>query len=156
MEQDALSAALEREHREIDRGIEASAATTDGVPDPTGALTRAMDALRRHIYLEEALLFPSLRDRLVAPIFVMLREHGQLWSTMAELEDALAGQGSGPTVADVRAVLMTQLETHNGKEEPIIYPHADTALPAAAATALREFLATGVTPAGWVCHAARG
>ncbi|HEX7353946.1 MAG TPA: hemerythrin domain-containing protein [Mycobacteriales bacterium] len=153
MEQDALSAALEREHREIDEGIAASVAAESGTGG-IAALTGALTALRRHIYLEEELLFPSLRDQLVAPLFVMLREHGQMWSTMAELEKALADEDEA-SVREVRAVLMSQLDTHNGKEEPIIYPYADTALPAEQAARLREFLASGDIPAGWTCHAAR-
>lgn len=154
MEQDALSVALEREHREIDRAIEAYASADGSDTDKAAALTAGLTALRRHIYLEEELLFPPLRDQLVAPIFVMLREHGQMWATMTALEAALSGP-SPEAVSAARDELMAQLEAHNAKEEPIIYPQADQGFSAAASDLLREFIATGQTPSGWVCHAAR-
>jgi regulator of cell morphogenesis and NO signaling len=63
----ALGTALEHEHREIDAGIDAfRAAAADGESEtePDGAvssLQRAIDALRRHIYLEEEFLFPAMQ-----------------------------------------------------------------------------------------------
>ncbi len=113
-----------------------------------------MQALRRHIYLEEEILFPPLRDGgLVAPIFVMLREHGEIWDTMAAIETML-GEGDEPGAAEGCRELLTRLEQHNGKEEPIIYPQADAELSADASTKLRSFLAEGRTPAGWSCERA--
>jgi iron-sulfur cluster repair protein YtfE (RIC family) len=149
---DTLAAALEREHREIDAGVEAFLDAEDADAAETASLTRALAALRRHIYLEEAFLFPPLRDAgLVAPIFVMLREHGELWRTMAELE----GERTAHARRGLCRQLLAQLEKHNSKEEPILYPHADTALPADADAELRAFLASGRTPDGWVCSGAR-
>ena len=81
---ESLAAALEREHREIDAGIAASTAS----PWDPQPLARASRALRRHIYLEEEFLFPLLHQAepaLAAPIFVMLREHAQIWGTLDEL-----------------------------------------------------------------------
>lgn len=52
-----LRAALEREHHEIDAGIEKFLED----PAPTQSLATAFTALRRHIYLEEEYLFPPLR-----------------------------------------------------------------------------------------------
>ena len=82
---ESLAAALEREHHEIDEGI---AAFTASPWDPQ-PLERASRALRRHIYLEEEFLFPLLHQAepaLAAPIFVMLREHAQIWATLDTLE----------------------------------------------------------------------
>jgi hypothetical protein len=47
--------------------------------------------------------------------------------------------------------LLEQLDRHNSKEEPILYPQADTALSAPANAGLRAFLECGRMPAGWVC-----
>lgn len=91
---------------------------------------------------------------LVAPIFVMLREHGEIWATMDALGTHLSentGSGSG---ADSCRELLTQLERHNAKEEAIIYPQADTVLPPDAAASLRAFLACGRMPEGWACQQA--
>ncbi len=51
--------------------------------------------------------------------------------------------------------LLTQLDQHNSKKEPIIYPHAENDLTEEAANELAEFLHAGSTPDGWVCEAAR-
>ena len=86
----ALAEAFTREHHEIDAGIQAY---LDGL-DSGGSvapLQTAMHALRRHIYLEERFMFPPLREAgLMMPILVMLKEHGELWRRMDELDVALA------------------------------------------------------------------
>jgi iron-sulfur cluster repair protein YtfE (RIC family) len=140
---DTLGAALEAEHREIDRAIESYLSGEAGAE----ALAEAMNALRRHIYLEEAFLFPPLRDAgFVAPIVVMLREHGELWQTMASIETA------DESVVPGRCKwLLAQLDKHNSKEEPILYPHADAVLGAPASEELKTFLSQGRMPDGWVC-----
>jgi iron-sulfur cluster repair protein YtfE (RIC family) len=110
-------------------------------------------ALRRHIYLEEEFLFPPLRQAgLMAPIFVMLREHGELWRSMDQLDAALAAEES---VGDLCRELLRQLDAHNSKEEPIIYPQADAGLSPHAAEQLMDFLTAAHTPDGWVCQGAR-
>ncbi|HEX5114625.1 MAG TPA: hemerythrin domain-containing protein [Pseudonocardiaceae bacterium] len=147
---ETLVAALEREHHEIDKGIAASA---DG-SSHRESLARAMATLRRHIYLEEEFLFPPLRAAgLVAPVFVMVHEHGRMWQTLDALAAALDG-GTGSTVDLVRA-LQEQLDAHNPKEEQILYPQADQVLTASATGELQAQLAAGRTPDGWVCEALR-
>jgi len=146
MGEESPAGALEREHREIDTGVEAFLATGDAP-----ALRRAIAALRRHIFLEEEFLFPPLRDAgLVMPIFVMLREHGEIWDTLAAVEAGLAA-GDAPGAC---RLLLEQLERHNAKEEPIVYPQADAALSRAAGAGLRAFLDAGRMPDGWVCEKA--
>ncbi|MGH3397392.1 MAG: hemerythrin domain-containing protein [Streptosporangiaceae bacterium] len=154
MPAETLQSALEREHRGIDRGIEAFAARPDdGAATP---VIDAMRALRRHIYLEEAFLLPPLRAAGAAmPVLVMLREHGELWRTMDYLS-ALLGQGADSRrLGEACDEFLQQLDRHNTKEEPIIYPLADTALTAEARTELTRFLATGQTPDGWTCQHGR-
>jgi Hemerythrin HHE cation binding domain. len=156
MENDTLAAALEREHRDIDQGIETFTTGLAAGDSQTESLRRAMDALRRHIYLEEEFLFPPLRQAgLVAPIFVMLREHGQLWKTLETLDTALGEKSLGASVPQVCAELVAQLQAHNSKEEPIIYPQADTVLTPAGSAQLKAFLDSAQTPDGWVCHGAQ-
>jgi iron-sulfur cluster repair protein YtfE (RIC family) len=151
MEIESLAAALEREHHEIDEGIDAF------VADPSAEsgrqpLRQAIRALRRHIYLEEEFLFPPLREAgLVAPIFVMLREHGQMWNTLDVLERELETGATPATVLTLCRQLMVQLQHHNPKEERVLYPQADHVLSAPATARLREFLDQGELPAGWVC-----
>lgn len=148
---ESLAAALKREHREIDRGVERFVRIGD-----IAALARAIAALRRHIYLEEQFLFPPLRQAgLVAPIFVMLREHGQLWSTLDALDTALADGAAADTARDLCRQLTVLDQHHNPKEERILYPQADHVLTTVATARLRDFLAAGRLPEGWVCEHAQ-
>jgi hemerythrin-like domain-containing protein len=92
------------------------------------------------------------------PVMVMLREHGELWIQMDAIAELLKDPTPGSHSAEVEAQcreLLTRLDQHNMKEEPIIYPHADDDLPIETAAELRAFLEAGTTPAGWVCEAAR-
>jgi iron-sulfur cluster repair protein YtfE (RIC family) len=149
MEAESLAAAFEREHREIDEGIAALAASP-GDPQP---LTRAIRALRRHIYLEEEFLFPLLRraePALAAPVFVMLREHAEIWATLDELEREPGGASRA-----LYRQLASRLLHHNLKEERVLYPRADEVLSPAAAGQLQAFLGSGELPEGWVCIKAR-
>lgn len=152
METESLSDALEREHREIDAAIAAFAAgSATQVGDPA-RLSAAIRGLRRHIYVEEEFLFPLLRETgLVAPIFVMLREHGQIWDTLDALD---SGETSDEAALLLCHQLAVQLQHHNLKEERIVYPQADETLPVQERTRLRELLDTSDLPAGWTCQRA--
>lgn len=148
-----LAAALEREHREIDAGIaEFSATAGRALSEP---MVRAMDALRRHIHLEEAFLFPPLREAgLMAPVFVMFREHGQMWRAMDAIEPRLADPAAAASVQDTCRELVAQLDAHNRKEELILYAQVDSILDDAARESLAQFIADGRMPDGWVCATA--
>ena len=107
------SALLEQQHRRIDEGIKAA---LQGAA-PRAVLVEALQRLREHIHLEEAVLFPPLeRAGLTMPIFVMQREHGQMWPLIAELltADAAAAQEPG-------RALFQMLQIHHPKEEQILY-----------------------------------
>jgi iron-sulfur cluster repair protein YtfE (RIC family) len=149
----ALDVALEREHHDVDRAIETF---VKGLPDGSARpdlLIAALATLRRHIYLEESLLFPPIREAgAVMPIFVMMREHGELWRTMDALAALLAGDADIHALEDACALLLAQLHQHNSKEEPIVYSRIDTDLPAQTRAELTRFLDTGQMPDGWVCR----
>jgi regulator of cell morphogenesis and NO signaling len=153
---ETLDAALEREHREIDASLEHF---DDGLSLGvwrTEALAAGADALRRHIYLEEEFVFPALRAAgFVAPVFVMLREHGQIWSRLDDLERETAEATDALATRQTYAELAALLEAHNTKEEQILYPRADDSLEPAARDELRAFMQTGRLPDGWVCEGAR-
>ncbi len=159
-----LAAALTREHDDIDAGVKAFLADLDRGEVRVDPLSNAIHALRRHIYLEETFVFPPIRAAgMTIPIMVMIREHGQLWRSMDVLADLLATDPDGrkdPAAAEHLATscreLLTLLERHNSKEEPIIYPHADADLTDEERSDLAWFLRTGRTPDGWICQAAAG
>lgn len=154
----ALGAALEHEHREIDAGIDAfRAASAESERGPDGAvssLQRAIDALRRHIYLEEELLFPAMQAELAIPIGVMLREHGEIWRTLDDLQAKLTESNDRTRALSTCEELAEQLDRHNAKEEPIFYTQADEILGTEAAAELKTFLDTSRLPAGWTCRKA--
>lgn len=151
-----LAEALEREHRDIDSGIEV---VIEGLKDEElrlDPLHRAMTALRRHIYLEEEFLFPPLRETgLIAPVFVMVREHGQMWRTLDALAEELRSHQDIATITNLCRTLGELESSHNPKEEQILYSQVDHVLSNSANTDLRTFLDFGQMPAGWVCEAAR-
>lgn len=153
---DGLAAALTREHRDIDSGIEEFVAGANAGELRREPLCAAMAALRRHIYLEETFLFPPLRAAgLMMPIMVMLREHGALWDAMDAIETALA-EAMPERIGLLQQCrdLLAMLDQHNSKEEPVIYPRADLDLDEAVHDDLADFLHAGRTPEGWVCEAA--
>jgi iron-sulfur cluster repair protein YtfE (RIC family) len=153
MPDETLSATLEREHHQIDAGIEAFLEQLHGGRVEAEVLTATLDALRRHIYLEEQILFPPIRDGgLVMPVLVMMREHGEIWRAMDALADMVTGGADGDKLRETCQQLLRQLATHNMKEEPVIYPHADTGLTPDQAVELANFITTGLTPDGWVCQ----
>ncbi|MCB1273380.1 MAG: hemerythrin domain-containing protein [Leucobacter sp.] len=150
-----LSELLEREHHDIDGGIEEYAGSLGGEANDPAPLLRAMDALRRHIYLEEEFVFPPLKEAgMMMPIFVMLREHGEIWDEMTALDELLAGDTEADALNEACRTLLSQLDDHNAKEEPIIYPRMDEELSEDATERLRAFIDSGKMPAGWRCEQA--
>src|SRR5699024_6459636 len=142
---------------EIDAGIEAYLAATEPEPRRRAAPLRgAMEALRRHIYLEEEIVFPRLPPGpLIMPLMVMRREHGELWRRVDALAADLADPATGTQgLATPCRELRSLLADHHAKEEPVIYPHLDADLDAEDGARVRELLRTGTLPAGWVCQQA--
>jgi hemerythrin-like domain-containing protein len=95
------------------------------------------------------------------PIMVMIREHGRLWQAMDALSDLLTTLVGNPKDLAAAEQLLTRcrellalLDRHNSKEEPIIYPLAETDLTVEESGELAQFLRTGRTPDGWTCQAA--
>ena len=152
---ETLSAALEREHQEIDAGIEAFLGQLDAGRLDADGLTTTLDALRRHIYLEERILFPPIRHGgMVMALAVMMQEHGEIWHTIDAVADLVADGGEPEKIREICRQLLSQLEAHNAKEEPVIYPAADTGLQPEKSAELADFIQTGLMPDSWVCQEA--
>ncbi|CBT75208.1 hemerythrin domain-containing protein [Glutamicibacter arilaitensis] len=151
-----LAQAFTREHHQIDEGIENYIANAGADPHARAqSLLSGIDALRRHIYLEEAIVFPHLpQDTLMMPLMVMHREHGELWRRMNALEASLRATTAPEQLETSCQELLSVLEQHNSKEEPIIYPYMDTALSPEEQSHLESLLDGGGLPEGWVCKAA--
>jgi len=147
---------LEHEHREIDEGLAAFREGLESGAWNRQAFAAAASELRDHIYVEEEVLFPWLRKGgLVAPIMVMLREHGEIWRALDDLDRFIE---AGQDVEAARAVydrLAAVLEAHNAKEEAILYRVTDQVLDGEQAETLRKALDSASTdrPPDWVCQA---
>lgn len=152
MSDETLSAALEREHQEVDAGIGAFLEKLDGGSVDVEGLGATLSALRRHIYLEEQILFPPIsKGAQMMSVFGMVRGHGEIWRTMAALDDLAAGGGDHDKLREACQRLLALLADHNKVEEPVIYPAADTGLAPETAAELADFISTGRMPDGWVC-----
>lgn len=157
MREQTVAAALEAEHHEIDRGLSAFDQHLASGSWNAEPLHRAADALRRHIYLEEEFLFPALRELgLIAPVAVMLREHGEIWLALDAVERAAAEETDAASAQHLYTQLSNLLTAHNDKEEVILYPAADNVLDAAELARLKDLITSGTLPPGWVCEHARG
>lgn len=146
---------LKADHRTIDDGFEAFIAVAQGGHVDASVVIDTIDGLRRHIWIEEDFLFPPLREAgMVGPVLVMLREHGEIWDGLTELERLLAQSDIDPEAAlTVCAALSQTLEQHNLKEETILYETADRLLDPAVHEVITQRM-TDELPPGWTCEMA--
>jgi uncharacterized protein (DUF2249 family)/hemerythrin-like domain-containing protein len=87
--------------------------------------------LRRHIGVEEQILFPAFEERAgmpptEGPTAVMRAEHREIEDLLAKIEGAIGE--AGPSVETLRRSLHMVLEDHNLKEEQVLYPVTDDLL----------------------------
>lgn len=151
---DSLGQQLEHDHHRIDEGLAQFARSLSGPTVDRAAFDAASQALRHHIYVEEELHFPILRAAgLLAPVLVMLREHGEIWDLLDTIAAALDHEDT-PTARTSWSELDTVLTAHNAKEERILYPAGDQKISSDDAELIATTLAAGDTPSGWACEMA--
>lgn len=142
-----LSTTLADQHRQIDHGVQGIVDGHGGL----GALAASLALLRRHLYLEEAYLFPPLvKAGLAMPVFVMKREHGQMWPLLVSLSAACGTATPVAALHEPARQLFQLLRMHNTKEEQIVYTAADRLHDAA----LAETIGQARAPDGWACATA--
>lgn len=144
--------ALEADHRTIDDHFAAFASGAANGTLERDDLAEAVRALRVHIWVEEEVFFPPLRAAgVVGPVMVMLREHGEIWRSLDQLE-AMVGAAAPdlPAALAVWESLERVLLQHNVKEEQILYATADRILGPETTTSVIDGLAADL-PAGWTC-----
>ncbi len=142
------SSLLAVQHQQIDQGV---AGIVDGTGEPQ-ALAAALRLLREHLYVEEEAVFPVLaKTGLAMPVFVMKREHGQMWPLIGRLEAACAACAAADTLREDARQLLQQLKMHNPKEEQIVYAAADRHEAAHPEAPLVQAMAAARMPEGWVC-----
>lgn len=95
--------------------------------------------LRRHIRMEEQILFPAIEDktgqREFGPTWVMRQEHRQIERALDRLERLVTVEERWTAIQAIEGQevdLTALLRSHDGKEEAVLYPMADQLLGAAA------------------------
>lgn len=153
MTKPTISEVLEKEHRDIDVDI---IALCEGRADPK-RLAQALGLLRRHIYMEEVILFPALASANQAytmPISMMEIEHGYMWPMVDALLERIA-EGRPIDDEDSRKqgqALFELLSLHNKREEDQLYTGADRLSDEnGERTRLLESVSNFDMPAGWRC-----
>ena len=128
-----VAAYLEWDHRRLDAifvEVQQSVRKSEW-PHAVERFKLFRQGLRRHIDVEEGILFPvfeaktGMRD--VGPTAVMRAEHREILSLMAEIDSALENQRA-ELMEDAAAALLDVLGGHNRKEEGILYPMCDAAM----------------------------
>jgi len=144
---------LEAEHRSIDALLEQFVSGLDQEVRPE-LFRDSSRELRQHIYVEEAHLFPPLRAAgIVPPVLVMLREHGQIWTVLDEIDAQL----DEPDPAELRRLcemLTGMLGSHNDKEEAILYRAAVEVLDPVVQEQISNAMVDDTLPDGWRCEMA--
>lgn len=131
---------MTRHHRHCDDVFDraedrASAADWPGVEHEGGAFLNAME---RHIDIEEDLLFPAFEKATGmtrGPTQVMRSEHEELRKLFAQMRTAIESKDCAQYQAVAQA-LLDLLRLHNSKEEGMLYPMLDQVLHAEASTLL--------------------
>jgi iron-sulfur cluster repair protein YtfE (RIC family) len=133
----AITDAYTADHHRCDHLL--TQAERCGSTQDWGAATLAARALStaliRHFTLEEETLFPALAQVFKVaeqPIEIMVTEHTQVRALLADLDTAVTAHNQ----ADYLGILETMhllIQQHNYKEEGVLYPMADGALPSRAA-----------------------
>jgi hemerythrin-like domain-containing protein len=141
-----ISDLLTRHHETCDDAfLETETAVSAG--DRDGARL-AFDAfagrLSAHLDAEETVLFPAVQSASAAsrgPVTVMCAEHGQMRELVRDLADAVT-RGDAGAYASLAELFLALSRQHNLKEERILYPLCDAAMPADAAllAAMRDRL----------------
>ena len=109
-----------------------------GLEREAGAFVAEME---RHIAAEEELLFPAFDERTGmsggGPTGTMRLEHEQMRRLFAEMRAALDARDAAEYLGAART-LLALLQTHNAKEENMMYPMLDEALGEDAAALLKQ------------------
>ncbi|HVA77160.1 MAG TPA: hemerythrin domain-containing protein [Candidatus Binataceae bacterium] len=108
-------------------------------------------ALRRHIAMEEQILFPAIEEktamRTSGPTYAMRLEHRQIERVLDGLAPLLTVQERWTAIQAIEGELTDPaalFRSHDAKEEAVLYPMADKMLGADAARKLIERMRTEV------------
>ena len=123
---------LQWDHERLD-WILIDATTLAASGNRAGAAARFAEfctRLRRHIRMEEEILFPAFERATgeKGPTAQMVHEHVEIQDRLAQMAAALASDATAGSFPDLRRRLLGVLGHHNAKEERIVYPMSDQRL----------------------------
>jgi iron-sulfur cluster repair protein YtfE (RIC family) len=145
-----VTALLQADHQRLDAVVDAvrARASEGSFGEARERFVGCATALRRHIDVEEQILFPAFEAATGmkggGPTFVMRREHVEIRRLLDVVAASLEGTDV-TSVAEASEALVALLGAHNRKEEHVLYPMTDAGLDAAAASDLVERLRAGLT-----------
>ncbi len=130
---ETISIYMQQDHDLIDgiaeRAIAAAVAGDWAALEREG--TEFLRRLRRHIEMEESVLFPAFEQRTGmaagGPSVQMREEHVQMQPILEQLQSAI-GSKDGPGYERASRALLDILVPHNQKEEQMMYPMLDEAM----------------------------
>jgi iron-sulfur cluster repair protein YtfE (RIC family) len=125
----SVSSCLEHDHRVLDelvKNVDAFVQERD-FENAAEFLKPFRARLETHIEAEETILFPlfELKTGCNGPTSVMRREHRDILRVMGALSVALAGCATVTDPQSLLAELRLALDSHNEKEERVLYPAID-------------------------------
>ncbi|HSN31881.1 MAG TPA: hemerythrin domain-containing protein [Ideonella sp.] len=130
---ESISSYMQQDHVLID-GISERAAAAAAARDFAGLARESslfLQRLRRHIEMEEELLFPAFEQRTgmsdSGPSVQMRAEHVQMHGILQQIE-AAAAASDGAAWQRAAQALHEILIPHNLKEEQMMYPMLDQAM----------------------------
>lgn len=140
----------ETEHRLIHDDFAALAEAAVSGRFDRDALAEVVQRTRTHIWVEEEVIFPALRDAgAEGQVTVMLREHGEIWSHLDEMDQILNVDRPDPKLAvTVWTALRHVLDQHNIREEGILNAQAGSLQRVGASAQVQALMATEM-PADW-------
>ncbi len=123
------------DHRRCDQQfVAAERAVANGYWPAAGeAYAGFHDAMEHHFAMEEEVLFPAFEaasGSAMGPTQVMRMEHRQMRELFASMAAAVAGRDADSYLGDSETLLIL-MQQHNMKEENILYPMCERALPEA-------------------------
>ncbi len=145
---------LTEQHRSMELGIA-------GLVDGSGSrqeLTDAVYLLRRHIYVEEAFLFPTIETdgRRTMALAQMRYEHGDMWPHIESAIGLLAANADLDDLLPASEAMLRLLRIHDRKEEAAIYSVADRYREGDERPPFADLFRPRDIPGDWKCRYAPG
>ena len=128
-----LAAFFEQDHRDCDArwtDVEELLDTED-IEAARPAWQKYVAGLRRHIAMEEEVLFPAFESASGiadgGPTEVMRMEHQQMHGLLKQIDQAIES-GDSDQALDSGDTLLMLIQQHSAKEERVLYPKAEDLL----------------------------